>query len=571
VVTLAERIDLTTCTGRAVSAFFLALTAAAFLLAGLDRVNNAVDPGFEDTGSYLEGALVIQENGGIANFIDLCLSGRFKVESQHPLYLLALAPFASRDLSFFPKAQLVSLAIGLLVLVALVLIGRALFGHYVALLAAVLLAWNVPFIERSSVVACETLLMLCVLLAWYFMVKGLDQRRYWLLAGVAGGLAYMTKATGIFMIPIFAVSAVILFRRKVIHDSYFWGFFLFFTITASPLIVRNLVVYDTPLFEGANSSVVWLDSYRELAEPKYELLVNWPDHTYSGSNLPTMRSYLESHSLSAVVRRASAGVVGELGLLMKSMYVLPLPRGQRYAAVLTFILFLIGLIHDRDKRRVVFTALTLLGIFAPAAWYFQIIPDIRFLVPVIPLLCLYCGVGCVVVVRYLETQMQKLLLRPPLLQATPYIVAICLIALSAYLAAQQLGRPVLHSVTLADDQDELFSWLRNNVTEADIVLMGPTSRYWGYLWYANFKGRLLPTPASATAAQENFESFNAYLKQRHVTVIVVHRENYMSPNALNEYFDYLEGTGLIEKKPIADWKSVYQYSKPPGAFRIYRL
>lgn len=550
---------------------FLVLAASSFLLIGLDRVNEAVDPAFEDTGSYLEGALAIQENGGISNFINLCLNGDFTIEPQHPLYLLLLSPFASRDLSFFPKAQLLSLAIGLLVLISLFFIARKLFNQHVSFIATALLAFNASFLERSSVVACETLLMLCVLLTWYCVVRGLDQQKYWLLAGLAGGLAFMTKATGIFTIPMFVLSNMLICRLNMFRNKYFWSFFVFFVLASSPLIVRNIVVYQSPLYEGVNSNVAWLDSYAELAEPKYELLINWPDHTYTATNLPTMRTYLASHSVATVVRRATTGVLQEFGLVLNSMYTVVLPRGQRYAAMLAFVLFLVGLIKDQDSRRRTCTIITILAFFGPSAWYFQIIPDIRFITPLIPLLCVYCGLGCVEVIRYIDETIPRAFPRHPILHATPYVLATGLVVASGYLAVAQAAHPLLHSVELTDDQNELFGWLRDNVREDDIVVMGPTNHYWGYLWYAKFKGSLRPTPANVSPAQKNLEAFSEYLKRQRVSVIIVHKENYARADVLGEYFDYDDVDGLVERKPMKEWKPVYSSSKKPTAFRIYRL
>ena len=553
------------------AALFLVLAASSFLVLGLNRVNTAVNPGFEDTGSYLEGALVIKEHGGISNFLNLSFSGGFKVESQHPLYLLLLSPFASRDLSFFPKAQLVSLVVGLIVVVSLFLIVADLFGSPAAYIATVLLAFNLPFLERSSVVACETLLIIFVLLTWYLTVKGLDQRRYWMLAGIAGGLAYMTKATGILTLPMFVVSSIWTLRLKTLKDKYVWSFFFFFFLCSCPLLVRNIVVYGTPLYEGANSNVIWLDSYGELSEPKYELLVNWPDHTYTGSNLPTIRSYVVSHSAAAIARRAIAGVIGEMQLLLASMFTVALPRGQRLFAVLVFVLFFVGLIKDRDRRRLVCTISTLVAFFVPAAWYFQVIPEIRFITPLIPLVCIYGAVGCVAATQYLDVRRTSA--GPRLSGVVPYVLAAGLLMVAGYLARAQMSRPLLHSVPLSDDQNELFAWLRENVREDDIVVMGPTNRYWGYLWYANFRGSLLPTPGNVSGIQDSdsVDVLTTYLKKRRVSVIVVHKENHLSAVGLGEHFAYDENDGLIERKPIKDWRLVSEYSKKPKAFRIYRL
>ncbi|GIW47819.1 MAG: hypothetical protein KatS3mg078_1696 [Deltaproteobacteria bacterium] len=176
-----------------ITAFFLVLVVAVFLIVGLDFLNKARDPAFEDTGSYLEGALFIKENGGVSGFLPMCLTGKFKIAEQHPLPLLLLSTFASRDLSFFTEAKLLSLFIGLLFVVVLFFATKNLFGQSVAFLSSFLMVFNIAFLVRSSNVTVEPLLMLFLLLSWFFMVKGLDSNRLWILAGISTGLAYMTK------------------------------------------------------------------------------------------------------------------------------------------------------------------------------------------------------------------------------------------------------------------------------------------------------------------------------------------------------------------------------------------
>src|SRR4030066_1633134 len=183
--------------------FYLLLIGMSFMIIGLKQINRSNHPSFEDTGSYLQGALIIKENGGLGNFVNLWKNGNFKVAEQHPLYLLILSTFASRDLSFFTKAQLITLSIGLIVIVCLFFISRNLFDGMVPFLAAFLLSINGSFLERSSHVAVETTLILMILISWSFMVRGVDNERYWLISGLAGGLAFLTKGAGLFLLPIF--------------------------------------------------------------------------------------------------------------------------------------------------------------------------------------------------------------------------------------------------------------------------------------------------------------------------------------------------------------------------------
>ena len=72
-----------------------------FFILGLGHVNENTDPEGWDTIAYLQEANLIKNNGGTTDFFKLCLNGKYKQSNQHPLYILLLSPFASREISFF--------------------------------------------------------------------------------------------------------------------------------------------------------------------------------------------------------------------------------------------------------------------------------------------------------------------------------------------------------------------------------------------------------------------------------------------------------------------------------------
>ena len=554
-----------------ITAFFLVLVVAVFLIVGLDFLNKARDPAFEDTGSYLEGALFIKENGGVSGFLPMCLTGKFKIAEQHPLPLLLLSTFASRDLSFFTEAKLLSLFIGLLFVVVLFFATKNLFGQSVAFLSSFLMVFNIAFLVRSSNVTVEPLLMLFLLLSWFFMVKGLDSNRLWILAGISTGLAYMTKGPAISMIPIFVISNLIIFRLRILKNLYFWLFFLFFLLSASPLILRNVIVYSSPFYEGINPHVFWLDSFGEFS--KYLLSVNWSQHTYNTvSNMPTLHSYLQTHSFEEIVKRIIGGAIGEFKLLVNGLNLLIIPKGRMYFSLILFFFFLIGLISEIRKKRTIYTIAVLLVFFIPFAWIYQVLPVVRYVTPIIPFMVIYSSLGVIETIRYLDSRLSRSSIR--LLPKVPYVLMAVLILFAGYYMATKKVSSPLHSanIVLSDDQVELFNWLRENVGKEDFVLLGPTNHYWGYLWYAGFKGKLVPTSGNVLPLdEENMEVFSAFLRERNVNVIVLHRENYNNPAALKGFFEYHEGRGLIEKKPVKNWELIYSYSKRPTEFLIYRI
>jgi 4-amino-4-deoxy-L-arabinose transferase-like glycosyltransferase len=568
---------------------FLVLISLTFLLAGIGRMHQAVDPAYQDTGSFLEGALFIKEHGGIARFVTMSLNGEYKIANQHPLYLLILSTVASRDLSFFPMAKAITLAIALLFLLVLCVVVRDLYGRSTAYVATVLLAFNASLLNRATHVTVEPLLLLCVVAAWYFMVKGLEDHRQWAWAGLWSGLAYMSKATGIFLIPIFVIATFCFLRWRMLRNRYFWLFFLACGLASSPLILRNVRVYGEPVHETVNSGVPWMDSKVELSE-KYALSVNWREQTYAGDNLPTMGSYLRSHSPSVIVVRLINGVKGEGKLLLQALSVSPLLGrisvgrvGRLSAAVglLLFSLFVFGLVRDRASKGGLYTVVALPIFFFPFAWYYQITPSPRWIIPLVPLILVHASVGIVQLCKAVEQWLSATRFKLNVNNHVPAALCVMLIIAGGYLAATIKTRPLIHPVELTDDQRDLMQWLGRNVKDEDRVILRPTKRckgtgacdspYWGWLWYAGFKGTLVMTRWDVPIQADSLSGFRTYLTKRRVNMIVIHESNYASPKLLADYFKYDEREGLTQLRELEGWKLVYSYPGKPTKFLIYRI
>jgi len=549
--------------------FLLVLISLAFLFVGVDKVNEALDPVFEDTEGYLLDALIIKDNGGVQNFISTCFNGQYKIVAQHPLYPLLLSHFATRDLSFFPKAKLLSLVLGLLVVISLFFIVKEMLGETVAFVASALLAFNTSFLIRSSHVDCEPLLILFILLSWYFIVKGFDNSKYWIWAGIAGGLAYMTKGTGLFVLPLFVMANLVVFGSKVIKNKSFWLFFLFFLLASSPLIMRNIIVYKNPLYEGYIANSVWLDSWDDISDPKYHFIVNFKDHTFTANQLPTMLSYIQTHSVSQIAERAAKGIAGESRLFLNTMNMLVFPIWTEAVSSILVVFSAIGLILDKNKNRRNLSLLLIAIFVLPFAWYYQVIAEERYIAPLLPVIVIYSAWGSVALAKHIDTKLGAKLESFSLVASIPYVLTTVLILITVYVAGTQKVYPLIHSVDLSEDRYELLGWFRDHVKEDDVVIFGPTQHYWGLLWYAGFKGKL-PITGNGPLVQDSLPAFNTFLKTRNVTLLVLHKENYGS-RALEDYFEYDDVHGLVEKRPIRGWKLVYKYSRKPTKFLIYQI
>lgn len=314
----------------------LFLTCLVLFLLGLDKIDEASDPAYEDTISYLKVATFLQDHGGLANFWTLFIKGEHKAVLQHPLYPLLLASFGVEPHELFAAGKMLSLIVGVAVVATCFLIARNLYGNLVAYLATLLLAFNVTFLRTVSHVMCESLLTLFVLLSVYWMITGVEKERHWPWAGAAAGFAYLTKGTGFLLLPVFTVTAILGAGFRSLSRRWFWLFFVFFALIASPLIVRNLVVYNQPFYEGANSRVPWLDNLEGFYQVGTGWATKFPEKVWDEDRFPTMRSYLATHSWGDILARLRHGMKKEAQLLLDSLDLILLPQ-ERYVGHLVFL------------------------------------------------------------------------------------------------------------------------------------------------------------------------------------------------------------------------------------------
>lgn len=104
------------------------------------------------------------------------VTGRHKEANQHPLYLWLLSALLRDHVRSFYVAQLATLALACLTpAVAFWVVGRT-YGIGVGAITAFLLATNGTLIRHSCVLNCEGLLVLGLLFAWYFILRGFATR-----------------------------------------------------------------------------------------------------------------------------------------------------------------------------------------------------------------------------------------------------------------------------------------------------------------------------------------------------------------------------------------------------------
>lgn len=238
-----------------------------------------------DQNSYLRLALRIREGEGFAN-------GNF-----HPLVAALYSPWASRDWAFFSQAKLLNIALGAALLVLVFALGRRIVGNAAALLATAALALGPSFALRAARSEPEILLTGLFFAAWAAWVLGQDRMRWAVAAGFLGGLAYLAKGTGQFLLLGFVVLPLLRHgpsgwwdRRRVIAATV-----AAYLLAAAPLLITNWRSFGSPFYAFPSAHAMWYDDWDErLASP---------DGRHA-----TARTYLASHEPRAIAARLALGL-----------------------------------------------------------------------------------------------------------------------------------------------------------------------------------------------------------------------------------------------------------------------
>jgi len=269
-----------------------------FLAVGLEEVRGNANSSAYDQRSFLNLGLNIRAGKKLTD------------GNRHPLFPALLALFARREWAYFTEAKLLSLGLGTLSLLLIFWLVRCLWGSGVALGVILLLSINQAFAHESSHVLGEPLLVSLSFLAWCLTVRGFVRQQLWIAAGAVAGLAYLTKATGQ-LLPIAFLPTVLWVYGRGIRRA--WrgvaGYVAAYGLVAAPLWAYNLACYGHPFYNYSTTHVMWFD--------------RWEDK-YAQGPLPTLGSYLRTHSLAEMLSRQWAG----LGRVLSMWAEAALPWGR---------------------------------------------------------------------------------------------------------------------------------------------------------------------------------------------------------------------------------------------------
>jgi hypothetical protein len=460
----------------------------------------------------------------------------------HPLLPALIAPFAEKTLTYFAKAKLVNVAIGALAFWVITWVGLGLVGPTPTFLALVAIAPGLS--NKSAELTAEPLLLLLIALTFYWLVRGFAQPKFWAFAGAAAGLAYLTKGSGLLLLIAYALT-VVRGAPKLVLTPRFWLFPLTFALVASPLLAYNWQVFGSPIFNYNTAHVIWLD-YTEEQMIMFD------------RGLPTMSSYLATHSLADVLRRFLKGLVIVRGVEwvwpFLIIFVFSPKRWLSYFQV------------SPTKPLMVTVASSLvLTYYLPFAWSAVVQRGVRYLLPIFPIIFLMLADITVfyaarLVGRWWPSPMPE---RPSRLAMGGLLGALGVVWL-----VQLLWRDFQAPLAIDfEDQAtaETYRLLDTPAFEGAQVLLGPSHEFTGtWLFRHNVTFPIIPPGLSAA-------EFVAWLKRAGVDYILANQEMIRRRrHSVGAYLAYSPGEGVQILRLEPDWEVVYQ-ALPSSRFVLIRV
>jgi hypothetical protein len=460
----------------------------------------------------------------------------------HPLLPALVAPFAEKHLIYFAKAKLINIVIGAVAFWVIAWVGLRLVGPIPTFLALVAISPGLS--NKSAEFTAEPLLLLLIVLTFYGLVRGFARPKFWIMAGVSAGLAYLTKGSGLLLLMVYVLSV---FRGapKVVMTPRFWLFPLALGIVAAPLLVYNWLVFGSPIFNYNTAHVIWLD-YTEQQMIMFD------------TSPPTMSSYVATHTVGEALRRLLKGLVMVRGV----EWVWP------FLLIFAFLpkQWLAYFRASPEKQPMVTVATTLvLAFYLPFSWSAVVQRGIRYLLPIFPILFLLLAD---VIVFY--GKVAGRLWWPPLMQKRMTLLATraLLLGLSGVwlvqLASGEFPAPL--AIDFEDQATaEVYRLLDTAAFDGKQVLFGPSHEFTGtWLFRHRVTFPIIPPGVSSAA-------FVAWLERRGIDYILANEDLVRRRrDTIGEYVAYSPTAGVQVLRLEPTWEVIYR-APPPSKFILIRV
>lgn len=451
----------------------------AFLAIGLNQV--VVHDNLEeyDIPAYLMEAVRIAEFGGVWAWPGMVLSGEYPQALQNPLYILAITPFAELDTDFMISAKLVSLFFGALAVLVGYFFIQKFYSHLVAALASAGFLMTHLFVEWSTLVACESLLVLLSIGGVLAVMKGFTSRKYWILAGFLFGLGYLTKITALFLLPGFVAAVFLTMRWEAFKCRECYLTVAAFFVASSPFLINNAIVYNNPVYH------VTIDfmfnqggavAYHETSMQKGSMI---PVYATEGDDAGAATILPSSGRIPELAATALERLPREIAMFAETLSPWALrwaPPPARWVFGFAVLgLFLVGLRREKNIGAQIYIAATVV-FFLLVLTLHRPLP--RYLLPVTFFVWVYAAMGLLYLTQKYTPDRLKARLDKVL---TAGVIAACLGTVAVFGLTKPIGkRPVTrvaNSVELPEHRAELLDWMRSNIGKEDRYVEGPNVRW----------------------------------------------------------------------------------------------
>jgi hypothetical protein len=540
------------------------LLFAAFLANGLGAVRLNTDLQAGDQGAYLQLALAQKEGRA------------FTDGNRHPLHPALLIPLAERRVEFFARARWVSYALGACFLLGVLWMEwRDRRDPWTLFFFLAFFAVHGQMRRTVSEIWCEPLLYPLVFFLWWLFDRtgrrsgereadapatggSGEGFRMWAFLGLLAGLGYLTKGSGSQIAGLFFLSALLFVRswRKI-------GLALVVFLAAiSPLVVWNLATYGDPLYSFASTHNMWFDEADEI----------WYDNP---DDLPTLGTYLETHTLSEILARVGKGLVLETrmaGYLLWTDWrfafgeAFSLPNLLLFPLKLAFyslaVLGSIALLGSRETgqapatwRGGVYFVLLVAAFFLTFGWYAQLTDAPRFLMTLVPiavlLLARSASAGWSTLQAHCKGKGGQGTVR--LAGGLLALEVLAILALSLWFAVQTSHFPPPGLNPLSERMIERL----NSLPEDAHIAYGPSHGL--PLWMTRGDLTWRPTPWRI-----DFATFEKTLERERIEYVLLDTETL----ARREYLRFLATPGGMES---AGWKLLHRDRDEETVFLLYEV
>jgi hypothetical protein len=418
-------------------------------------------------------------------------------------------------------------------------------------------------------VSCEPLLMIFVTLSFYCIIRGVDNNAYWVPAGFFTGCAYMTKASGLFIVFGFGLFLLFDVRMKfwkLLKNKYLWLYLLMFLVVSMPLLVRNTIVYKFP-FYNYNVDMLAMEE-------------NWGQVTRK----VTFFDLYKKDSLY-LTKRFFFGLVKEFRILLHSLYSFSIHTVPKFSgddstlfvklcgalvSITVFILALAGIIKSSmQKRKKILVLFLMTGFYLPLSWYSITSPNRRYILPLLPFFVFFSSLY---LISLINRVMDKFY--PELAQniekkskALLYLLLLCsLFTIITYPVSHDIPAP-RDTFRFEDGYHEIAAYLRKNLNENKKYLTKGFHHYEWTLFYPDLNAKIVSMRFFHTMSE-----FNEFLKQNNtVSFMLMQPEMYRATkNIFTEFIAFDNNSGLIVKKPIPGWEIAMKDRTVPVNYILYR-